>query len=133
MLKLGSGTGSLTNHIYSRVKNPTPVVGMGATMLHWTDRSAGTVIKVHHHRHQLYVHVQGDHAVRIDKNGMSESQTYEYTPDPEGGIAVWRQHKLGSSTFWESVCFNNKTKRWNKTSGPGLTLGYRAAYHDYSF
>lgn len=131
MLKLGSGTGSLVNHIHSRAVTPALVVGMGATMLHWTDRSAGTVVKIETIKGLIYVHVQGDHAKRLDKNGMSESQVYEYTPNPQGSIGVWRQAKNGA---WESVCFNNKTKRWNKSSGSiGFALGFRDAYHDYSF
>jgi hypothetical protein len=43
-MHLGTQTGSLTNHLYSRIKLPSEVkVGDGATLLGWTDRYAGTV------------------------------------------------------------------------------------------
>lgn len=131
-MKLGTETGSLINHVQSHVvKNqPIPFVGMGVTILHWTDRSAGTIVKIETIKNQLYVHVQEDHAKRMDNRGMSESQEYEYTPNPNAGIFTWR---LKPNGMWEGAWFNNKTKRWNKSVGDGLSIGRRESYHDYSF
>lgn len=131
-MKLGRDTGSVTNWIQSNgVKGqPTPVVGMGVTFLHWTDRSAGTIVGVQKIWGKVYITCQGDHAKRIDKNGMSESQEYEYSPNPDAPYSYFRQNKTGR---WDAVFFKLSTKRWVKLSSPGLLIGHRNAYHDFSF
>ena len=43
MLRAGTDTGSLVNHVMSCGKSPAPEEGMGCTFLSWTDRHAGTV------------------------------------------------------------------------------------------
>ena len=46
MLRLGTETGSLVNHVWSRTRPVGPedvCEGMGATFLSWTDRHAATV------------------------------------------------------------------------------------------
>lgn len=113
MMKAGIETGSLMNHIYSTPTEQAPEVGMGATVLCWTDRHAGTIIKVT----PAQIHVQHDIATRVDKNGMSESQQYEYAPDPNGRVDVFRMTKRG----------------WRNTSGNGLAIGIRQQYYDFSF
>jgi hypothetical protein len=128
-MKLGTETGSLVNHIYAGSKQPTPEVGMGATICHWSDRSAGTVIRIFTIGKDLAIEVQGDHAKRIDNNGMSDCQTYEYSPNPNGGIGTWRFRK----GRWEGVRFNRDTNRWAKNGEKGLSLGHRDYYHDFSF
>ena len=134
MLRLGSGTGSFTNHLDSRSVRgePEPYVGMGATTLHWSDRHACTIHKVEVIRGVTYVTVTHDNTTRIDKNGMSESQEYEYTPNPEGQAYVFKKHpKTG---FWKLCVFNAETKRYNQlTHGCGLKIGVRDEYYDYSF
>lgn len=115
-MKLGTKTGSLINHVYGRTQAPKPEVGMGATELRWTDRRAGTIIKVS--PSGKTVTLQYDISRRDDTNGMSESQRYTYTPDPEGCTEVFRLNKAGS--------FRNK-------SGNGLMIGKREEYYDYSF
>lgn len=47
-MKLGSETNSVVNHIYSRavIGQPEPQVGMGGTVLHWTDRDPVTIFRV---------------------------------------------------------------------------------------
>jgi len=45
MLKLGTETGSLINHVMSRMTaGPDPVAGDPATVLHWSDRDPATVV-----------------------------------------------------------------------------------------
>lgn len=61
-----------------------PVIGMGATINHYTDRSPATIIDITPSGKIIYL--REDKATRIDKNGMSESQEYLYEPDPEGKI-----------------------------------------------
>jgi hypothetical protein len=113
MMKAGVETGSLMNHLYSGAAMPAPGVGMGATILCWTDRHAGTIVKIT----PTQIHVQRDSAKRTDKNGMSEAQTYEYTADPSGLIEIFRNTKKG----------------YRNTAGNGLLIGTRRAYHDYPF
>ena len=113
-LKLGSETGSMVNHVMSGGSQKLPAVGTGVTMLAWTDRHAGTVVKVT----RTQVHVRRDKATRVDKNGLSESQTYRYEPDAEGSVYVFRLTKRG----------------WRCTKmGWGLLIGERAEYVDPSF
>ena len=69
---------------------------------------------------------------RIDKNGMSESQEYEYKIRPNGGKSFFRKNE--KSGFWERVTKNETTGRWNKSnSGCGIRIGEREKYHDFSF
>lgn len=115
MMKLGTETNSLTNAMLSgSIGAPEPVVGMGATILGWTDRHAATIVKVT----PTQIHVQQDIAKRADKNGMSECQEYTYERDETAPIEVFR-----------------KTKRGYRKAGGGssLRIGDRQEYHDYSF
>jgi hypothetical protein len=119
MMKAGTETGSLTNHMYSRTvvaKDGEPIkptVGVGVTMLSWTDRRPGTITKVT----PCQIHVQEDSATRIDKNGMCESQHYEYAPNPNTPVTVFRKTKRG----------------FRDRGGRGLLIGVREKYYDYSF
>jgi hypothetical protein len=132
-MKLGRDTGSVTNHLYSRMTKgqPDPEVGMGATICHWTDRSAGTIIAVAKDGQGRWViEVQGDHAKRVDDNGMSESQEYEYLPNPSGGVETFRFE----DGRWCALRRNPESGRWNKQKqGHGLIIGRREKYHDFSF
>lgn len=114
-LQLGRETGSVTNYLLSGTDGePTPKVGMGATILMWTDRHAATIVKVT----RTQVHVQRDKATRTDANGMSESQSYSYEVNPAAEIEVFRKTKRG----------------WRKSGGgAALRIGDRHSYHDYSF
>lgn len=114
-MRLGTDTGSLTNYLMS---GPTKAkadreVGMGVTMLSWTDRHAGTIVKIT----PKQIHVQRDEATRIDKNGMSESQEYSYLPISGAPIEIFRLTKRG----------------WRSASYSGLAIGVRDEYYDYSF
>ena len=127
-MRLGTETNSVTNHLYSRMTRgaPEPEVGMGATILYWSDRKAATVTgwdgKV--------IEVQYDNAKRVDSNGMSEAQEYEFTPNHGGGVLAFRRTKDGS---WKQVVWNPATKRWNLVGSAGLIVGKRDHYHDFSF
>lgn len=128
-MNLGTQTVNVVNNIYSRMtKNaPTPEVGMGATVLCWSDRQAATVISVE----KNIVTVQHDTATRTDSNGMSEDQSYSYEPNPNGRVQYFRISKDGKFT---EVSKNAETGRWNKQgSSAGLILGLRQKYYDFSF
>lgn len=120
----------ISNILVSGTKNIKPEIGMGVTLAHWTDRDAGTIIAIHEHNGKTYLTVQEDNAVRTDDNGMSEDQTYEYSANPNGATYTYRQSKKGG---WEGTRFNPDTKRWSKWDNPGLILGGRRKFYDFSF
>lgn len=125
--------GNLMNRIEESGRQPEPYVGQGATILHFSDREAGTVIKVAAAKgNATVITVQTDKATRIDANGMSESQEYRYEGDPAGALTYFRIEKDGR---YAQVHWNPKTLRWNKArgGGHGLRLGHRNKYHDFSF
>lgn len=150
-MKLGTQTGSVINHIYTRGSGPEPEVGMGVTICHWTDREAGTIVRWD----GKILTVQGDKTTRTDNNGMSECQVYTYERCPDAAPTYWRRDKDGR---WEQIeqgyepefkqlpagnwgwgrKEGSETGRWRrvggrKGGGPGLSIGRREAYHDFSF
>lgn len=98
-----------------KTKEVSPEVGMGATIYHWSDRTAATIIQVSGKR----IVLQEDSAIRTDKNGMSESQSYDYSPDPNGRLWFATLRKDG----------NWKVSKSTEIVG----IGHRRQYHDYSF
>lgn len=120
MLKLGTQTGSLINHVMSTAKVIEPKIGMGVTFLHWTDRSAGTIVEV---VSDSRIIIQTDFAERTDKNGMSECQTYFFRRNLQAPRQIFTKRKNGA---W--VREGSPMK-----SGQKILIGERSAYHDYSF
>ena len=112
-------TTSIINTIMHVTKSEEPQVGMGATVLAWTDRYAGTIVEVKHTQAGKVkeVVVQEDKATRTDGFGMSDSQTYAYEADPQG--------RLFSIYYFKGEV--------SKRSGYGLAVGIRRKYHDFSF
>jgi len=106
--------GSLINQIAGTSPTLVPVVGMGATRMCWSDRYPYTVIAVS--ASGKTIKVQSDKYTRTDANGMSECQTYEYAPDPNGVTITVRLTKRG----WYA-------------KGSKFCLGSRSRYHDFSF
>lgn len=113
--------GSLINQLSGNSTSPVPVVGVGATLLHWSDRTAGTVVEVSPNGKRIVV--QEDVATRTDKNGMSESQNYTYAPSPNGRKFVYTLRKNGAWVA-EGQPLRN---------GERVGIGYRSQYYDYSF
>lgn len=127
-MNLGTQTNSLVNHMYSRmtIGEPEPIVGMGVTMLSWTDRDAGTIVEVN--MKKRYIAVTEDSKRRIDNNGISESQEYEYTTVMDGHRNYYRKDRKGQ---WRR-CYYNDNNRLVFTTG-GLVIGRRESYYDFSF
>ena len=92
---------------------------MGATVIGYTDRNSATVIEVK----GKTLTVQMDEATRTDSNGMSESQTYEFTPNPNGAKRVYTLRKNGQ---W--IAQGDSIK-----NGGRIQLGSRSKYYDFSF
>jgi hypothetical protein len=123
-MKLGIQTNSVVNYLSAHQVGPTPEVGMGATMLGWSDRHAGTVIgwdgKI--------LTVQRDHARRCDKLGMTDAQDYTYEADPKGSVTYFKLDRTGK---WRS-CSKSEKGRWI-LGETGLRLGVRDEYYDFTF
>ena len=126
-MKLGTETASMTNYLLSGTKGqPTPVVGMGATKLCWTDRHPATIVEVL--KGGKLIGIQKDNCKRIDSNGMSECQEYEFTPNTSGSIEYYKLDKKGA--------YRGVTKNENGRfifTGNQLRIGDRDRYHDFSF
>ena len=120
-MSLLTPTGSLTNNIYANAQQETPVVGMGATELWHTDRHAVTIVSVS--KNGKRIEVQRDNAKRLDKNGLSESQTYEYTPNPDAPRLTYTLRRNGR---WVAVGSGRVT-------GRALLIGHRDEYIDPCF
>lgn len=125
--------GSLNNRLMEMgVKGqPDPEVGMGATVTGYTDRHAATIVSVEKMKNgRFLIGIQRDNAKRVDDNGMSESQTYVFTPNTKASINFYMQDKKG---MWKSVYKNAVTGRWKQTDDGGLRIGDRDEYYDFSF
>lgn len=92
-----------------------PEVGMGATARIGSDRLAYTIVRVSPSGKTVWV--KEDDAKRIDNNGMSECQNYEYTRNESNPEVQIRKNNRGQ---WKS----GDTK---------FVLGCRSQYYDYSF
>lgn len=130
-MRPGTDTGSLINHLYSRqtLNQPEPFVGMGATVLHWTDREAGTIIAVEKVGNDTIITVQSDEAKVIGGGEHDGSASYEFSPNLNGRLSYFRLSKIG----WTTVRKNEQTGRWNKIANGGVKIGVRDHYRDPSF
>lgn len=130
MTTFAQNTGNMVNHLYARMTKgqPEPTVGMGATLLGGRDRHAGTIIEVFTKGKFTYVKVQQDKATRTDSNGMSESQTYSFEPDPTGPVTTYRFR----NQMWECV-YLTEAGRYKVEKYSGLRIGERSEFYDFSF
>jgi hypothetical protein len=117
--------GNLMNRIMESAKPAHPEVGMGATITMYSDRYPATIVGVELFKSgpnkgtASVIRVQEDDAVRTDKNGMSEDQDYDYTPNTNNPIITFTRRKNGSFT--------------EKGRTSGLIVGRRDKYYDFSF
>ena len=119
-MELGTQTNSLVNHFLSGTKGqPEPEVGMGATLLCWTDRQAHTIVEVLSPRRIV---VKRDNVKRTDSNGMSEDQSYTYETNNEATSEVYTKRKNGG---WYKAGASMKDYQ--------LRIGDRREYHDFGF
>jgi hypothetical protein len=115
-------TGSLVNLIYSSAAGtPAPEVGMGATVLMWTDRKAGTITEVTADSFTVRL----DTATRTDGNGMSECQDYTYAPNPDGATYRFKRVARGKA--------KGAWRENGRKDGIGVLIGKREQYFDFSF
>ena len=120
--------GSLINALSDGVAAFDPEVGMGATVLMWSDRQPATIVKIERYKSGASkgevsaVWITIDKATRTDMNGMSDAQSYAYETVEDAFRQRWTRRKDG---------------RFKRTgsggSGPSLRIGSREKYHDFSF
>lgn len=147
-MKLGTETNSLTNHLMSRqvIGEPTPEVGMGVTLLLWTDRHAGTIHRIFEDKRiGTVLEITADSAKIVSGSMMSEEQSYEYTPRPDGPKryfakkgSFWKEYhyKVLDTKYDEEgdVRTQIRSKRLSEVgTTTGLKIGERCEYRDPSF
>jgi hypothetical protein len=98
-----------------------PEVGMGATVVMWSDRYAATIVEVS--KDKKSVVIQEDNADRTDNRGMCDSQEYSYSPNPEASKQTFTLRKNG---------------RWVREgeplkNGTSILINVRVHHYDYSF
>lgn len=123
MMKLGTETGSLVNHIYSQTQQTLPRVGDGATILSWTDRHAGTVIDVHPTTDTIVV--QEDTAKVISGSVMDGSAVYEYQRNPNGATYTFKPVSRGKA--------KGLIREGGRKDGRSVIFGRRDQHRDPSF
>lgn len=101
-------------------EQPTPEVGMGATTGYGSDRYPYTVVEILSKRK---IKLQADSFKRIDNNGMSEVQEYNFYRDVDGHTDVATLRKDGT---WVSE--HDPLKH-----GRRFWLGQRSAHFDPHF
>lgn len=128
-MNLGTQTGSLINHVMSQAAPVLPNVGDGATLLSWSDRHPATVINVFKQGKFDFVQIQADNYTRVDKNGLSEVQEYEYSANPDGSVSTFRLR----NNQWERVSKSESGRYVKSGSDTGVVFGRRERYWDPTF
>ena len=105
------------------IKGETYKVGDGATIVMYSDRHACTIIDIA--KNGSTITVQQDKATRIDHNGMSDCQEYEYERDLNGEITIFKRTRKYKDCYTDNGRVNDY--------GCLLGLGYRREYYDFSF
>ena len=127
-MKLGRQTGSFFNWMMSKNQS-VPIVGKGATILHWTDRSAYEVIEVNEKEKSCVI--QRYEPKRLDKYGMSDSQEYEYKELTEEKHTLY--YKWGGwKTRHDKVTFTDQAREKYGDFGQKLHDAYKAAGGEYA-
>jgi len=94
-------------------------IGDGATIYVGSDRYAGTVIEVKKNE----ILIQYDTAIRTDRNGLSENQSYKFIQNPNEKKLRFIKGKKG---FWYEIEEGKKTSSY-------AVIGKRDHYWDPSF
>lgn len=117
-------TGSLVNEVMSDIQKSDPKIGDGATLLHWSDRTAATVVAIRRYmkgpkKGQLReLIIQEDEARLISGSEQDGSARYEYSANPDG---------------IEHVLTKNRQGAWRTKGGAYIHIGSRQQYRDPSF
>ncbi len=118
--------GDLMNRLLETVGPPKPEVGMGATTLMWSDRNAGTIVRIIAKSKlgsATRIAWKQDKATRTDDNGQSDSQDYIYEYDDSAPEEIFSLRRSGR---WVRQGESDK-------NGTGLIIGIRDEHYDYGF
>lgn len=135
-MKLGTQTASVINHLHARgvVGEPVPKVGMGATVLGWSDRHPVTIVSVDTKprgtAYSCIIEVIQDYCRIISGNTQNGSSKFEFMPNSNGHKSIYR--KNAKTGMWESAYKSKATNRLIK-GGCGLRIGERERYVDPNF
>lgn len=127
--------GSLTNRLAEMATKgqPIPEIGMGVTMLSYSDRHAGTIVEIFTKGAFEYIGVTQDKATRLDDNGWSESQEYAFET-VAGAMPVYYRRKIKDGPDGRfRATYRNANGRWVGSERGGIRLGERDEYYDFSF
>lgn len=92
-------------------------IGMGATIRFGSDCYPVTVVGISTSGYKLTL--QEDDARRLDNNGMSDVQDYEYTRNPNGNI--YYAYRRANGAYYL------------KGSKQQISLGFRRKFYDFCF
>ena len=101
-------------------------IGDGVTLNYYSDEKPATVIEID--PKGKWIKVQMDIAKRIDKNGMSDCQEYEYFRDENGYIRTFYKTRIKDYTL-----FTDTGRSTYDSYGIYLSLKVRRKYFDYTF
>tara|TARA_R110000744_G_scaffold134922_3_gene244231 strand:- start:7544 stop:8071 length:528 start_codon:yes stop_codon:yes gene_type:complete len=99
-----NNSGSFVNWMMSN-NNTLPEIGEGATELMWSDRQPHQVTWVSDDKSECII--QSINAKRIDTNGMSESQNYDYSD-----VTDHKQHLIWRNKQGGCWCIKSKEIRF---------------------
>lgn len=129
-MNLSKPTNSLQSNImHAAVAGaPAPTVGMGVTILYWTDRRAGTIVEVVSENEIVFT--EDDTVADKSKPCQMGHQNWIHTPQPNGPRMT---AKKGRDGRWY-LARKTKTGRLsvNKKCLP-LAVGYKEHHYDWSF
>ena len=115
--------GSLQNRLEENARSTVkPVVGMGVTETMWSDRAPYEIIAVKDDRH---ITVRAMNYKRVDNNGFSECQEYEYTSNPNGYVCNLYRNNKGR---WV-----RRVGRNGVDNSSGWVVGRMERYYDFTF
>lgn len=101
-------------------------IGDGVTLNYYSDEKPATVVEID--PKGKWIKVQMDIAKRIDKNGMSDCQEYEYFRDENGYIRTFYKTRMKDHTV-----FTDTGRSTYNSYGIYLSLKVRRKYFDYTF
>jgi hypothetical protein len=139
------------NNIRARsvLDEPTPVVGMGATLLVGSDRYGCTIHRIFtYQKGKIVLELTHDKTKLVSGSRMSEDQEYEYIPDPDrkekflfmkNEQGIWEQvqyrvFEYGYDEVTEERTIIKQSSRLSKVEGSrSLQIGVRNQYLDPCF
>lgn len=119
---------SLESMLYPGINRiqPTPQIGMAATIMFGMDREPATIVEIKNTGLHGKFEIVG---VRLDTAKANDDGTLSFIPNTKGKTWYfrWRENR------WEPVEWNENTNRWSIVkSGLGLFLGRRMKYNETS-